>query len=709
MDLGRKKFTLQLAGRPLTLEVSRLAGQANAAVLGTYGETTVLVTAVMSDKERTVNYMPLTVDYEEKFYAAGKIIGSRFIRREGRPSEEAILSGRLVDRALRPLFDSRIRRDIQIVVTILSIDEENDPDLVSLITASAALLISDIPWSGPVAGVRVAKIGDEFVLNPLQSQLKTDNGVLYSFETFVAGVEDRINMIELSGDEAPESDVIKAFEVAQKEVAKIVAFQKQIAKEVGKPKTTITLLQPKEELVLEVKKFLADKLDGAVYVTNKKEQHGNLDELKSDLLYHLRESEFSGEDLGVAELLFDEEVDAIVHKNILASERRPDERKLDQVRDLYAEVGTLPRTHGSAVFVRGDTQALAVATIAPPGAEQMIETMEFSGKRRFMLHYNFPSYSVGETGSYRGPGRRDIGHGALAEKALKPLIPLKEDFPYTIRVVSEILSSNGSSSMATVCAGSLALMDAGVPIRKPAAGIAMGLMSDDKGNYKVLTDIQGPEDHYGDMDFKVAGTDAGVNAVQMDVKVQGVTLEILGKTLLQAKAARLHILKTITGVLSAPRPNLSPYAPRVYKIQIDSTRIGELVGPGGKVINGIIAATGVTSIDIEQTGIVYVSAPKEEAAQAALSQINAIFKEYQIGEIVEGVVEKVLEFGAIVDLGAGRSGMIHVSELKNGFVKKVEDVVRLGDRVRAMVIRIEDGKMGLSIKRLEEGAASQKQ
>ena len=339
----------------------------------------------------------------------------------------------------------------------------------------------------------------------------------------------------------------------------------------------------------------------------------------------------------------------------------------------------------------------------------MIETMEFSGKRRFMLHYNFPSYSVGETGSYRGPGRRDIGHGALAEKALKPLIPLKEDFPYTIRVVSEILSSNGSSSMATVCAGSLALMDAGVPIRKPAAGIAMGLMSDDKGNYKVLTDIQGPEDHYGDMDFKVAGTDAGVNAVQMDVKVQGVTLEILGKTLLQAKAARLHILKTITGVLSAPRPNLSPYAPRVYKIQIDSTRIGELVGPGGKVINGIIAATGVTSIDIEQTGIVYVSAPKEEAAQAALSQINAIFKEYQIGEIVEGVVEKVLEFGAIVDLGAGRSGMIHVSELKNGFVKKVEDVVRLGDRVRAMVIRIEDGKMGLSIKRLEEGAASQKQ
>ena len=697
MNLNRKTFDLDLAARKLQLETSSIGEQTNSAIIGRYGDTTVLVTAVMGSEDRDIDYMPLTVDYEEKFYAAGKIIGSRFVRREGRPSDEAILSGRLVDRAIRPLFDSRMRRDIQVVITILSYDEENDPDLVALNAASAALLVSDIPWSGPVAGVKIAKIDGNLVVNPLLSQL---NGGKAKFETFVAGSRGKISMIELSGDDADEKEIMEAFKLAEKEIGKILDFQEKIAKELRVKKTDIKLNETPVELKKVVQEFLSGKLEKAIYVKGKTERQNNLGELKEDLLLHLKEIGFSGSDLGTANHVFDEEVDGMVHEKILREELRPDGRKLDEVRDLYGEIGLLPRTHGSALFIRGDTQALAVVTLASPGAEQLIETMERSWKRRFMLHYNFPPFSVGETGSYRGPGRRDIGHGALAEKAIRPLLPLQEEFPYTIRVVSEILSSNGSSSMATVCASSMALMDSGVPIKKPAAGIAMGLMSDAKGNYKVLTDIQGPEDHYGDMDLKVAGTRDGVNAIQMDVKIEGVTFEILEKSLEQTKKARLQILDFIEEVIKEPRKDLSKFAPRVITLNIDPEKIGEVVGPGGKMIKSIITRTGATTIDIEQTGVVYIAGSKENA-EAAAAEVKSIVREFEIGEMVEGPIIKILDFGAIVDLGGGRDGMIHVSELRNGFVENVADVVKVGDIVKAKVIRVENGKIGLSIKQLK--------
>ncbi|MCL4406317.1 MAG: polyribonucleotide nucleotidyltransferase [Patescibacteria group bacterium] len=703
MELNKKTFIKNIAGRDLKIEVSRLAEQTDAAVFATYGGTTVLVTTVMGKADRAVDYMPLTVDYEEKFYAAGKIIGSRFVRREGRPSEDAILSGRLVDRAIRPLFDQRLRRDIQVVVTILSIDEVNEPDFIALMAASTALAISDIPWAGPIAGVKMAKIGDRIVVNP--SHVETTDNPEVRFESFVAGLNGKINMLELEANEANEKDIIEAYAVALKEIEGLIDFQKEIIKAIGKEKADVKLAEPAEELKSAVSEFLADKLEEAVYVREKADREKKLGELEDEMAAHLSEKGFGDSDIGASASLFNKALDELVHKNILEKEMRPDGRKLDEVRDLYTETGLLPRTHGSAVFIRGNTQALAVTTLAAPGAEQLIETMEYSGKRRFMLHYNFPPYSVGETGSYRGPGRRDIGHGALAEKALRPLIPSQDEFPYTIRVVSEILSSNGSSSMATVCAGSMSLMDAGVPIRKPAAGIAMGLMSNEKGDYKILTDIQGPEDHHGDMDFKVAGTRDGVNAVQMDVKIWGITLEIAEKTLAQAREARLRILDAMEKAIKAPKPELSPYAPQVIVIHINPEKIGEVIGPGGKMINGIIERTGALSIDIEQTGKVFVAADNKDSALKAVAEIEALTKEYQVGEIVEGTVVRLLDFGAIVDLGGGRDGMIHISEFKDGFVKNINDVAKIGDFLRAKVIRVEDGKIALSVKQLSTQSA----
>ncbi|MFA6354683.1 MAG: polyribonucleotide nucleotidyltransferase [Candidatus Paceibacterota bacterium] len=700
----KKEFKTQVGGKELVLEVSHLAEQANSAVLAKYGETVVLVTVVMSKNDVNLDYMPLKVDYEERFYAAGKIIGSRFIRREGRPSEEAILSGRLVDRTIRPLFDNRIRREIQVVVTVLAIDEENDPDFVGLLGASAALGISEVPWSGPVSGVRVAKIGGKYVINPNRSELLGSETV---FETFVSGSEDKINMIELGGNEAQEKEVLEAFGIAKEEINKLINFQKNIIKEVGKPKEEVAMAEIDPEIRAGVEKFLSTRLEAAVYHPNKAEFHKNLGALKAELVAYAKENfETDGKIINfkAIDFLFDEAIDKLVHKNILEKEKRPDGRALDEVRELSGEVGLFARTHGSALFQRGNTQSLAVVTLAPPNAEQLIETMELTGKRRFMLHYNFPPYSVGEIGSFRGPGRREIGHGALAEKALLPLIPSKDDFPYTIRVVSEILSSNGSSSMATVCASSLSLMEAGVPIKKPAAGIAMGLMMDEKGNYKVLTDIQGPEDHHGDMDLKVAGTEDGITAIQMDVKVDGLSLEILEKALEQTKKARLHILKFIKTVLEKPREKLSKYAPIISKITINPDKIGLVIGPGGKTINGMIERFGLTSIDIEEDGRVFVSADSYEKVETALLEIGALTKEYKAGEIIEGKVIKLLDFGAIVDLGGGKDGMVHVSELKDGFVKNVSDVVKAGDFVRAKIIRVDtDGHIGLSIKQLGEG------
>jgi len=711
MDLNRQQFSREFAGRPLTLEVSRLAEQANAAVLGRYEDTVVLVTVVMGKQDKPVNYFPLTVDYEERFYAAGKIIGSRFIRREGRPSEEAILSGRAIDRTIRPLFDHRLRRDVQVVVTVLSIDEKSDPDFIALLTASTALAISEIPWNGPVAGVKVLKKKStgELVINPDNLEAHSD----FKLTTFTAGTKGLINMIELEGAEAEEKDALEAFKAAQQEIDALIDWQKEIIKKIGRPKAPLALTEPHAELKSKIKDFLGKRLEEAIYLPEKQERNDRISELQIAMKEFLTKEGFDVPSIGAAEHIFNEEIDAIVHRNILEKDMRPDGRTLDELRELYAEVGLFNRTHGSALFIRGNTQALAVVTLGPPNAEQLVETIEFSGKRRFLLHYNFPAYSVGETGPFRGPGRREIGHGALAGKAVKNLLPTQEEFPYTIRVVGETLSSNGSSSMATACATSLALMDAGVPFKKPVAGIAMGLImetdaknanrnaNDAKGQlkYKILTDIQGPEDHYGDMDFKIAGTKDGVTAIQMDVKIQGITPEIIAQVLAQAKKARLEILETMNKVLSEPRGELSPHAPVILTLDIPPAKIGEVIGPGGKIINGIIAETGALSIDIEQTGKVFITGADKTKAQAAYDAVKSIVKTYEVGEMVEGEVVKILDFGAIVELGPHQDGMIHVSELKDGFVKNVSDVLKVGDFVRAKIIRVDpDGRIGLSLK-----------
>lgn len=703
MDLNRKKFTAKIGNEELIVEISSLASQANGSVIATYGGTTVLATAVMSKKDKDVDYMPLAVDYEEKFYAAGKIIGSRFVRREARPSESAILSGRLVDRTIRPLFDSRIRREIQVVTTVLSYDGENDPDFVALIAASTALSISDIPFNGPVAGLRLVKLrdSDEILVNPANSLVRpAKDQPDIEFDAFVSGLKGRVNMVELAGLEAKKENVLRSYEKALSEFENLIDFQNSIIKEAGKAKIVFEFKEPADELKKAVEDFINDKLDAAIFNPEK----GAIYALHDALRLHLAEQGFDSKSITQAGVIYDSAVDKLLHKEVLSKGRRPDGRSVDQVRELHAEVGILLRTHGSGLFIRGNTQALALTTLAAPGQEQIVETMEQDAKKRFMLHYNFPPYSVGEARSFRGPGRRDIGHGALAEKAIAPLMPKPDVFPYTVRVVSEILSSNGSSSMATVSAASLSLMDAGVPIKSPAAGIAMGVIIDestfekDKMVYRVLTDIQGAEDHHGDMDFKVAGTKDGINAIQMDVKVHGVSIDVLRDALNDAEKARLHILENTNKILAAPRPELSRYAPRILIYQIEPSRIGELIGPGGKVINGIIEKTHVKAIDIEEDGKVFITADKVEIAEMALAEIKAIFREFKVGEFVEGTVVRILEFGAIVDLGSGKDGMIHVSELKDGFVKKVDDVVKVGDFVRAKVIKNEAGKIGLSLK-----------
>jgi len=692
MDLNKQKFETTVAGEKSSFEISRIGEQATSAVLGKHGETVVLTTMVMGKEDKNVDYLPLVVEYAEKFYAAGKILGSRFVRREGKPSEEATLSARLVDRAIRPLFNEKLRRDIQIIVTVLSYDEENDPDFISLISASLALAISEIPWDGPIGGIRLSLSKEgKIIFNPKNSDLADAK-----FKAIVAGPKNKINMIEVEADEVSEEDAFKVFSAAIPEINNLIDFQNEVVKQIGKEKAKIEFQEPPVDLKQDVKDFLKDKLESVIYVKNKPDRNLGLLDLKKELEDYLTQKGYT--DLSLINNLIDEEVAALVRKNILESEKRPDFRKLDEIRPLYAEVSLFKRLHGSALFIRGNTQALAVTTLAAPGAEQLIETMETSAKRRFMLHYNFPPYSVGEIAPLRGPGRREIGHGALAEKALRHLIPSIDDFPYTIRVVSEILSSNGSSSMATVCASSLSLMDAGVPIKNSAAGIAMGLFSAEE-NYKILTDIQGPEDHFGDMDCKVAGTKVGLTAMQMDTKIEGIDLEILKEILSQAKKARTQILEVMNQALDRPRSQISPYAPVVLTLDIKPEKIREVIGPGGKIINSIIGASGATTIDIEENGKVFVAAPDKEKAIAAIEQIKGIVHEFNVGDIVEGEVVKILDFGAIVDIGNNRDGMIHISELKNGYVKKVDDVVKVGDIVKAKIIKIDpDGKIGLSLK-----------
>ncbi len=664
----------------LTFEVSDLAKQANAAVIAHYGDTAVLATVVMGNKDKEGDFFPLTVDYEERFYASGKILGSRFVRREGKSSDDATLSGRLIDRTIRPLFDHRLRRDVQITLTVLSYDEIHDPDEAGLLAASLALGISDIPWGGPVAAIRLSdKTVDQ----------------IFRYEAFFAGMKNHVNMIEFEGTEIEEGEIEGLYKPIQDEINRLVEFQEGIIKEIGKKKTNVALPEPEPRLREAVKSFVLKNLEAAL-------KNQTLGEVKDFLFEHLKTGGETVENLRLVEGIFEQIVDEFVHTFAIKDGKRVDGRAMDEIRPLYAEVATLRRMHGSAIFMRGDTQVLAVTTLGSPSTEQISETMEGRTTKRFMLHYNFPKFSTGEVGRSRGPGRREIGHGALAAKALINMIPTKDVFPYTIRVVAETLSSNGSSSMASTCATTLSLMDAGVPIKKPVGGIAIGLMSDDTGAYKILTDIQGPEDHYGDMDFKVAGTDTGVTAIQMDVKVNGITETIFKDALASGKKARHEILGVISGALSAPRPNVSEFAPLMVIIPIDPEKIGEVIGPGGKVINGMIAACeNKITIDIEQEGKVFVSGTDRAMVEKARLMVEAIVHEYRIGEIVEGPIIKVLDFGAIMDLGAGKDGMIHVSELKNGFVERVEDVVKMGDVVRAKVIRVEQGRIGLSMKALE--------
>ncbi len=692
-----KQFNTEIGGRKLIIETGKLAQQANGSVTVKYGDTSVLVTAVISDHPREgINYLPLMVDYEEKLYAAGKIKGSRFIKREGRPTDEAILSGRIIDRTLRPLFNPKIRNDIQIVVTTLSFDGENDPIFPSLIGASLAISISDIPWNGPVGGLLVGCENKKWTVNPVNNQEKKPDSKL-----LIAGAEQGINMIEGVGEQIPEQEIINGLELAQQEIKNLIAFQEKIIKEFKVEKKDLNFPDPDPELTKEIEKFLGNKLETALYQPDKAQRMDAVNDLKKDLQNLIEEKyDADKEKTEQASELFDQKLDQLVHKNILEKNKRPDDRKPDELRKISSEISVLPRVHGSALFTRGTTQALSTVTLAPPGAEQLLDQMELKGSKRYMHHYNFPPYSVGEVKPLRGPGRREIGHGALAEKALLPLIPSREEFPYTIRVVSEILSSNGSSSMASVCGSTLALLDAGVKLKANAAGIAMGLMLDESGDkYKILTDIQGPEDHHGDMDLKVAGTRKGITAIQMDIKPKGLSLDILKQGLTQAKQARNQILDEMEKVIKAPKPELSNYAPRVYTISVNPKRIGDIIGPGGKMINKITEET-ETNIDIEDDGTVFVSSEKPEGAKKALSWIKSLTRELKQGEIFQGKVVKVADFGAFIELVPGQEGLLHISELAppDKKIKDIRNVVHRGDTITVKIKNIgQDGKIGLSL------------
>ena len=692
-----KKYSVDFAGQILEIEIGKLAGQANGAVTARLGDTVVLATAVMAKEPRIGgDFFPLSVDYEEKFYARGKILGSRFMRREGRPSEEAVLNARLIDRAIRPLFNQSARNEVQIVTTVLSVDEKNDPDILAMNAASMALITSDIPWSGPIAAIRIGKINGQWMLNPAFAD--RENGI--SDLVISVSSDMKINMIEAGPlQELKEEELVEGIGFAQAALKNLIDFNKKIAGDFNTPKAIVAVADTDSDLRNEVAKFLnADNaLEKAIYdySRDKTERENNLGSLKDLLKEHI--AGIDEKKVRMAEIIFDEAIDEIVHKNILEKDKRPDGRKMDELRNLSSEVGFLPRTHGSGLFQRGETQILSALTLGSPSDELIIEGMIISTKKHFMHQYNFPPFSVGETGRMGAPGRREIGHGALAEKALLPMIPKKEDFPYAIRIVSEVLSSNGSSSMGSVCGSTLALMDAGVPITKPVAGIAMGLMSNKKGDYKILTDIQGPEDHHGDMDFKAAGTKDGITAMQMDVKINGIDIKILKETLEQTRKARLEILDNINKTIDKPRANLSPFAPRIITLQIAVDKIREVIGSGGKVINEIIATTGA-AIDIEESGLIFITAENEESGLKTKEIIEGIVKEYKVGEIVTGKVVNILDFGAIVEFGRGRDGMIHISELANRRVEKVTDVVNMGDEVTVKIKRVENGKISLSLK-----------
>lgn len=687
-----KSFRMELAGRPLIVETGKMAKQASGAVLVRYGETVVLVTSTASKEAREgMDFFPLTVDYEEKMYAVGKMPGG-FLRREGRPGNSAILNARLIDRPIRPLFDKRCRNDIHVMATVLSVDYDNAPELCGMLGASASLGISDIPWDGPIAGVRVGRVDGKFVINPTQEQLKVS-----TLNITVAGSETAILMVEGGAQEAPEEDVLDAIMFGHETIKELVAFQKKIIEEVGKPKRTLIFPEIPEEIKTAIYAYAERPLKEAIFNPDKLTREAHMEEVRKEAEAHFKEI-YPENGSDIAECL-NHLTKEIVRHMISVDKIRPDGRALEEIRPISCEVGLLPRVHGSALFTRGQTQALTITTLAPMSETQIIDDLTQETEKRYIHQYNFPSYSVGETKSSRGPGRREIGHGALAERALIPVIPTVEEFPYAIRVVSEILESNGSSSQASVCGSTMSLMNAGVPIKAPVAGIAMGLVNEGE-HFTILTDIQGMEDALGDMDFKVAGTAKGITAIQMDIKIHGLSREILLAALQQAQKGRMFILGRMAECIDKPAEHLSPYAPKIITLTIPVDRIRDVIGSGGKIINKIISETGV-KMDVEEDGHVYIATPDEEAAQRAKKWVEELTHEVQVGETYLGKVTRLMKFGVFVEILPGKEGMVHVSQLATRRVEKPEDVVHEGDEIMVKVTEIDDkGRINLSRKAL---------
>ncbi|MFJ5750023.1 polyribonucleotide nucleotidyltransferase [Peribacillus frigoritolerans] len=690
--MGQEKHTYSFdwAGRNVTVEIGQLAKQANGAVLVRYGETAVLSTATASKEPRNVDFFPLTVNYEERLYAVGKIPGG-FIKREGRPSERAILASRLIDRPIRPLFADGFRNDVQIISMVMSVDQDCSTEMAAMLGSSLALSVSDIPFEGPIAGVVVGRINNEFIINPTVDQLaKSDINLT------VAGTKDAINMVEAGANEVPEETMLEAIMFGHDEIKKIIAFQEKIVAEIGKEKMQVTLYQVDAELEAEVKGLCEADLNKAVQVQEKHAREDAIKAVKDRVLAHYEE-ETDEEKLKQIKEILNKLVKSEVRRLITEEKVRPDGRNPDEIRPLSSEVTILPRTHGSGLFTRGQTQALSICTLGALGDVQILDGLGTEESKRFMHHYNFPHFSVGETGPIRGAGRREIGHGALGERALEPVIPNDKDFPYTIRLVSEVLESNGSTSQASICASTLAMMDAGVPLKAPVAGIAMGLVKSGE-HYTILTDIQGMEDHLGDMDFKVAGTSKGVTALQMDIKIEGLSREILEEALLQAKHGRMHILESMMSTINQPREQLSKYAPKIVTMSINPDKIRDVIGPSGKHINKIIEETGV-KIDIEQDGTVFISSTDEPMIQKAKKIIEDIVREVVVGELYLGKVKRIEKFGAFVEIFNGKDGLVHISELAEERVGKVEDVVSLGDELLVKVTEIDkQGRVNLSRK-----------
>jgi polyribonucleotide nucleotidyltransferase len=683
---------MQLGGRPLVLETGRLAKQANAAVTVRYGDTVVLCTATASKEPKDLDFFPLTVNFEERLYSVGKIPGG-FIKREGRPSESAILASRLTDRPIRPLFPEGFRNEVQIVDIVMSVDQDCSPEISAMIGTSAALSISDIPFNGPIGGVIVGRVDGEFVINPTVEQEERSD-----IHVVVAGTRDAIMMVEAEADEVPEEVILEAIMFGHEEIKKIVDMIDELVRVAGKPKMEVQLHQVDEEVNRAVREFASARLIEAIRVPEKQARQDAIDAVNADAVAHFEQvyAETPEKMADVKEVLHDivkEEVRRLItHEKI-----RPDGRALNEIRPIECEVGLLPRTHGSGLFTRGQTQALSICTLGALGDVQILDGIDLEESKRFMHHYNFPPFSVGEARPLRAPGRREIGHGALGERALAKVIPPESEFPYTIRLVSEVLESNGSTSQASICASTLAMMDAGVPIKAPVAGIAMGLIKDGD-QFSILSDIQGMEDHLGDMDFKVAGTAKGVTAIQMDIKIDGINRDILSQALEQAREGRMFILGKMLEVIKEPRKQLSPYAPKIIIMQINPDKIRDVIGAGGKIINKIIEDTGV-KIDIEQDGKVYIASADEAANEKARQIIEGIVKDVVVGEIYVGTVRRIEKFGAFVEILPNKEGLVHISQLSTERVAKTEDVVKIGDKITVKVTEIDQmGRINLSRK-----------